>query len=323
MKRNDIIQKLMKEGFSEKTLVGFSDKQIMSLAERVLGEQEDKVGINKEPATPAKPAQPAEPAKGERTVYNIGKGTTSDINKLNSMAKETGVEIKKEATESETKGNVCKKCGKKICECGKGAMDEKLTQKQSKNLDKNHNGKIDAQDFKILKGQKKDVKEEKPSAGLSKEKKSEVVKKAKKGEDIGKKGKGFEKIEKKAKESGAKDPKAVAAAAMWKNIKREGIEVKEWVNSLAESNYHPLTSKGEIMELITKKLEEQKTAPSKPDKDAPVREKPKTKPGEKPKKEDPFEPKHTPKPKAMGEENKPLPDFMKFKNVGIKFRDEK
>ena len=77
--------------------------------------------------------------------------------------------------------------------------------------------------MKCLKGQKKkEVKEEeKPSSGLSKEKKSEVVKKAKKGEDIGKKGKGFEKIEKKAKESGAKDPKAVAAAAMWKNIKRE------------------------------------------------------------------------------------------------------
>jgi hypothetical protein len=59
-----------------------------------------------------------------------------------------------------------------------------------------------------------------PSAGLSKEKKSEIVKKAKKGEDIGKKGKGFKEVAKKAKESGAKDPEAVAAAAMWKNVKR-------------------------------------------------------------------------------------------------------
>ena len=70
------------------------------------------------------------------------------------------------------------------------------------------------------------VKEEKPSAGLSKEKKSEVVKAAKKGEDIGKKGKGFEKVEKAAEKSGASDPEAVAAAAMWKNIKREGKEEK-------------------------------------------------------------------------------------------------
>jgi len=62
--------------------------------------------------------------------------------------------------------------------------------------------------------------EEAPSAGLSKEKKSEIVKKAKKGEDIGKKGKGFEKVAAKAKKAGAKDPEAVAAAAMWKNVKR-------------------------------------------------------------------------------------------------------
>ena len=56
----------------------------------------------------------------------------------------------------------------------------------------------------------------KPSAGLTKKEKSAVVKKAKAGKDIGKKGKGFKKVEKKAKESGAEDPKAVAAAAMWK-----------------------------------------------------------------------------------------------------------
>ena len=62
----------------------------------------------------------------------------------------------------------------------------------------------------------------KPSAGLSKKKKSEVAKKASKGKDIGKKGKNFDKVAAKAKESGAKDPEAVAAAAMWKNIKRKG-----------------------------------------------------------------------------------------------------
>lgn len=56
----------------------------------------------------------------------------------------------------------------------------------------------------------------KPSAGMSKKEKSEVVKKAKAGGDIGKPGKGFEKVEKAAKKGGAKDPKAVAAAAMWK-----------------------------------------------------------------------------------------------------------
>ena len=71
---------------------------------------------------------------------------------------------------------------------------------------------------KALKDKK--VKEEAPSAGLSKEKKSSTVKAAKAGKDIGKPGKGFSKVEKAAKASGAKDPKAVAGAAMWKNIKR-------------------------------------------------------------------------------------------------------
>jgi hypothetical protein len=58
--------------------------------------------------------------------------------------------------------------------------------------------------------------DKKPSAGMSKAEKSAVVKKAKAGGDIGKPGKGFEKVEKAAKAGGAKDPKAVAAAAMWK-----------------------------------------------------------------------------------------------------------
>lgn len=59
-----------------------------------------------------------------------------------------------------------------------------------------------------------------PSAGLSAKQKSDVVKKARAGGDIGKKGPGFAKVMKKAEAAGARDPRAVAAAAMWKNIKR-------------------------------------------------------------------------------------------------------
>lgn len=75
-------------------------------------------------------------------------------------------------------------------------------------------------DNKILNFDEFLVEKKKPSAGLSKKKKSEIAKKARAGKDIGKKGKGFEKIVKKAKESGADDPEAVAAAAMWRNVKR-------------------------------------------------------------------------------------------------------
>ena len=60
--------------------------------------------------------------------------------------------------------------------------------------------------------------EEKPSAGLSKKKKSAVARKARAGGDIGKKGKGFAKVAKAA--GGGEKGQKIAAAAMWKNIKR-------------------------------------------------------------------------------------------------------
>lgn len=214
MKRSQLIETLVKEGFTEKTLANFTDKQIEVLSSRIIGEQS---------------------MSGKGSVVMKKGSNPMDVKKIT----DSGVNVE---------------------------LREKLVGNQDK-LDKNHNGKIDAQDFKILKGQKKkEVKEEeKPSAGLSKEKKSEVVKKAKKGEDIGKKGKGFEKIEKKAKESGAKDPKAVAAAAMWKNVKRENKQsqsVLEWVDSLVENNYHSFTSKNEIMELIKTKINEVEVGPN-------------------------------------------------------------
>jgi hypothetical protein len=58
----------------------------------------------------------------------------------------------------------------------------------------------------------------KPSAGLSKKQKSSIAKKATSGKDIGKKGKMFDKIAEKA--GGGEKGKKIAAAAMWKNIKR-------------------------------------------------------------------------------------------------------
>jgi len=55
---------------------------------------------------------------------------------------------------------VCPHCGKNPCECDHDhdEMDEELKGGQKK-LDKNHNGKIDAEDFKILR-KKKGMKEE-------------------------------------------------------------------------------------------------------------------------------------------------------------------
>ena len=44
MKRNEIIQKLINEGFSPKTLVNFTDKQLNDLSSRMLGEQATGTG---------------------------------------------------------------------------------------------------------------------------------------------------------------------------------------------------------------------------------------------------------------------------------------
>ena len=66
----------------------------------------------------------------------------------------------------------------------------------------------------------------KPSAGLSDKKKKATAKKARKGGDIGKKGKNFDKVaDDAAEEYGSKEAgEKVAAAAMWKNMKKEQRE---------------------------------------------------------------------------------------------------
>ena len=227
MKRNEIIQSLLKEGFSEKTLVNFSDRQLATFAGRILGEADIMIS-KKDPLV----NQKIKDAKD----------------------KNQSIETYEEEMKEELKGN------------------------QNK-LDKNHNGKIDGQDFKILKGQKKEVSEDKKS------------------------------------------------------------NIKEWVSEVTNKKFHSFTSKNEIMEMIQFKLQEAgpnvkvghngtpefmtyeaAPEPSKPGTDAPVREKPTTKPG-KPKRENPFEPKHNPKPKAEGEEG--LPEFLKFDKLGIKFKNSK
>ena len=109
MKRNEIVESLMKEGFSEKTLVNFSDKQLVTFASRILGESDIMIS-KKDPLANQKIA---------------------DAKKQNKS-----IETYEEEMKEGLKGN-------------------------QKKLDKNHNGKIDGQDFKILKGQKKEVSEDK------------------------------------------------------------------------------------------------------------------------------------------------------------------
>jgi hypothetical protein len=146
MKRNEIVKSLLKEGFSEKTLLNFSDKQLIELSKRIFFEEVGNVVMSKSTANP----------------QDILKMTNQGLN----------VELK----------------------------EKKLVGNQKK-IDANKNGKIDSEDFKLLKSKKDSKKSEKK-------------------------------------------------------------EVKEWVNNLAENNFHSFTSKNEIMELIKTKINEVEVGPN-------------------------------------------------------------
>jgi hypothetical protein len=181
MKRQDIVNRLIKEGFSQKTLMNFTDKELTTLSSRVLGESEVM------------------------------------ISKTDPMLKQKVDTAKKENKTIETYE-------------GKGLKGGQ------KKIDKNHNGKIDSQDFKILRNKKSEVKEELKGN-------QEKIDKNKNGkidsEDF--------KILKN-KKSEVKKKKV--------NTKKK-LEVSEWVENIAEQNYHSFTSKGEIMEMIKKRINEQ------------------------------------------------------------------
>ena len=127
-------------------------------------------------------------------------------------------------------------------------------------------------------------------------------------------------------ESSSPAQQAAIAIAMKKSGKKPKKDMDEWVESVVKENYHTnITTKEEIYEMIGSlsdsadnlsaaknmfAVDEQQPSPSKPDTDAPVREKPTTRPG-KPSRENPFQPKHTPKPKAK------LPKELTFSALGL------
>ncbi len=174
MKRSELVDKLIKEGMSEKTLVKFTDKQLNNLANRMLGE-----------------------------AITTTADALSKSAALQNLAKKQDIKLVGE----------------------EGEFSEELKGKQ-KNIDKNHNGKIDAQDFKILKGQKKEVSENKKcnNCGCTK--------------------------------SECKCEKCDKCDCTKSECKCKKSNIKEWVNTLAEENFHSFTSKNEIMELINIKLNE-------------------------------------------------------------------
>ncbi len=171
MKRNEIVEKLIKEGFSEKTLVKFTDKQLNDLSERILSEQSANVG------------------KGS-VVMRKATTNPAEVKKMTDQG--LNVELR----------------------------EKKLVGKQ-KNIDANKNGKIDAEDFKLLLKNKKKEKDEKRCEDCDKPHKD---------------------------------------CTCDKEYMGEGNEIKNWVKNLVENKeFHSFTSKNEIMELIQYKLNESET----------------------------------------------------------------
>lgn len=297
-----IIQKLMNEGFSEKTLVNLTDKQLISLSSRILGEE--TVMISKTSPTFQKDLDTAKKAKKTIETYEELKGGQNklDANKNNKIDKEDFKLLKKKKSEVKEEEKVCEECGELMekCKCGKKDVNEAKKGSSSAPFDKKvkevkEGGKIDTKNsFDINKrnGDKiKNVKfhkngewyqdDEKGGRKLggkvpegatvkkieTKESKEKWIQKAidpsKKGSL--KKALGVKKDETipadKLKSATKKKGKIGQKARLALTLKKlkEHSETQEWVNKLVENNYHSLTTKNEIMELIKTKLNEVET----------------------------------------------------------------
>lgn len=202
MKRQDIISKLINEGFTQKTLVNLNDKQLHMLAERVLSEQYGLTTTTTGGATPS--------------VLNIPKEKTQDITSAKTR-KQTFATYENEIKEDEKLG----------VEKKEKSEDEKVLQRiHSKAESKMKKGECIKSEAELLKRMKKDVPEK------------------------------YTKYVETKKEK-VKELEPVS----------ESKKVKKWVNKLVENKC--FTSKGDIINLIQSKLDEQKTAPqpAKPEKE--------------------------------------------------------
>lgn len=232
MKRKELIATLIKEGFTEKTLANFTDKQINDLSLRILGEA----------------------TKTIMTTYDSKK--PEDVKALNAALHDP-------RTDHST---INVKEGKR------------LSPKQSEKMDTDKDGDIDAKDLKNLRNKKvkgkvvknykqnedAQMKEKNKKAHMAEEKKKEkwiqkAVHPSKKG--ALKKALGVKKDEKiptaklkSAAKKGGKLGQRARFAMNVKGLKESKEEIVNWVDNLVKENYHPLTTKGNIIKLVQKNI---------------------------------------------------------------------
>lgn len=127
MKRNEIVEKLVKEGFSEKTLVKFTDKQLTELSDRILSEQTVKGSVVMKKATTA----PADVKKMTDQGLNVELREKELTNKQKkNIDKNNNGKIDKEdflmLLKKKKEEKKCEDCDKphKECTCNKEYMGE-------------------------------------------------------------------------------------------------------------------------------------------------------------------------------------------------------
>ena len=129
MKRTELIGRLLKEGFSEKTLVNFTDKQLNDLSERIVTTTQAMASnpeIQKLANDPNKTVEVKEILKGEQSKIDKNHNGKIDADDFAILNKEKKGEVK------ETE-DCCSKCGKKTCKCESvNEVDMGLTIKGSK-----------------------------------------------------------------------------------------------------------------------------------------------------------------------------------------------
>ena len=126
MKRTELVEKLIKEGFSEKTLVKFNDNQLIQLASRMLSE-EDMMISKKDPQYQQK-VDSAKKQNKTIEAYEELKGNQSKIdkNKNGKIDADDFAILNKEKKGEVKENDYCDKCDcvKTKCKCKKEDVNE-------------------------------------------------------------------------------------------------------------------------------------------------------------------------------------------------------
>ena len=267
MKRKDIVAKLMTEGFSEKTLAGMTDKQLVILKSKILPEQYNPTGSQSPVNVSKTDVNAITQLKQQKKPFATYEGEIKELE---------GPKLGTEPKSTDDKEAVIKRLKFKIKhDKDKGKVSDakkllaKLTKEKEHDLNERHGGKSPT-GVKIHTPKTDDVGRGKP-----------------KDDNDDEKSKSF-------------------ADQRWNAPRRKG-KLKEWVNKLVVNKIYPSTSKSEIMELIHIKLTEQKPQehPHTAEPDIEVEPGKKTKPDVDP--DDPFRDPHpgiNPNPKAKKKRHK-------------------